>query len=105
MSPELLTKIGEFELKEKLGQGGYGAVYKARDSLGRDVAIKILTGFGDDTTTINAFKKEAATLAKLQHANIVTVYQFVVDDRCPSLALEDLQRQPLSALIKLRRVL
>ena len=40
MSPELLTKIGEFELKEKLGQGGYGAVYKARDSLGRLSSVR-----------------------------------------------------------------
>ncbi|PYY16124.1 MAG: hypothetical protein DMG60_15935 [Acidobacteria bacterium] len=105
MSPELLTKIGEFELKEKLGQGGYGAVYKARDSLGRDVAIKILTGFGDDATTINSFKKEAATLAKLQHPNIVTVYQFGVDNTRPYLAMEYLQGQPLSAIIKTRREL
>ena len=105
MSPELLTKIGEFELKEKLGQGGYGAVYKARDSLSRDVAIKILTGFGDDITTINVFKKEAATLAKLQHPNIVTVYQFGVDNMRPYLAMEYLQGQPLSAIIKTRREL
>ncbi|PYX95237.1 MAG: hypothetical protein DMG63_19350, partial [Acidobacteria bacterium] len=88
-----------------LGQGGYGAVYKARDFLSRDVAIKILTGFGDDITTINVFKKEAATLAKLQHPNIVTVYQFGVDNMRPYLAMEYLQGQPLSAIIKTRREL
>src|SRR5579872_2290764 len=103
MSPELLTRIGEYELKEKLGQGGYGAVYKARDSLGRDVAIKVLTAFGDDSNTIEGFRKEATTLAKLSHRNIVTVYQFGVDQGKPFLAMEYLQGQPLSAIIKARR--
>jgi serine/threonine-protein kinase len=103
MPPEVLNKIGEYELKEKLGQGGYGAVYKARDQLGRDVAIKILTAFGDDSNTIEGFRKEATTLARLGHRNIVTVYQFGVDGGKPFLAMEYLQGQPLSALIKSRR--
>jgi serine/threonine-protein kinase len=103
MAQEVLNRIGEYELKEKLGQGGYGAVYKARDSLGRDVAIKVLTAFGDDSSTIEGFKKEATTLAKLNHRNIVTVYQFGVDQGKPFLAMEYLQGQPLSAIIKSRR--
>src|SRR5579864_4133269 len=103
MAQEVLSRIGEYELKEKLGQGGYGAVYKARDQLGRDVAIKILTAFGDDTNTIEGFRKEATTLARLSHRNIVTVYQFGVDAGKPFLAMEYLQGQPLSALIKSRR--
>ena len=103
MSPEVLSKIGEYELKEKLGQGGYGAVYKARDPLGRDVAIKVLTAFGDDSNTIEGFKKEATTLARLNHRNIVTVYQFGLENGKPYLAMEYLQGQPLSAIIKSRR--
>ncbi|MBV9145710.1 MAG: protein kinase, partial [Acidobacteria bacterium] len=103
MPQEVLSRIGEYELREKLGQGGYGAVYKARDSLGRDVAIKVLTSFGDDSNTIEGFKKEATTLARLNHRNIVTVYQFGVDNGRPYLAMEYLQGQPLSALIKSRK--
>ncbi|HET9741799.1 MAG TPA: serine/threonine-protein kinase, partial [Terriglobales bacterium] len=103
MSPDTLAKIGDYELKEKLGQGGYGAVYRARDPIGRDVAIKVLTSFGDDNNTIEGFKKEATTLARLSHRNIVTVYQFGVDNGRPYLAMEYLQGQPLSAIIKAHR--
>lgn len=105
MPPETLTKIGDYELREKLGQGGYGAVYKARDSMGRDVAIKILTGFGDDANTIKAFQKEASTLARLQHPNIVSVFQFGVDNGRPFLAMEYIQGSPLSVLIRMRKEL
>ena len=103
MPPEVLNKIGEYELREKLGQGGYGAVYKARDPLGRDVALKVLTAFSDDSNTLEGFKKEATTLARLNHRNIVTVYQFGLADGKPYLAMEYLRGQPLSAIIKSRR--
>ena len=71
---------GEYEIVRELGRGGFAAVYLGRDvQLERDVAIKVLTAQADtaDTTTsgeIERFRREARTVAKLNHPNIVPVY-------------------------------
>jgi alpha-tubulin suppressor-like RCC1 family protein/serine/threonine protein kinase len=67
----------EYELLNELGRGGSAVVYRARDkSLGREVAIKVvrtrIAGSSDDA--IERLAREARTVAKLTHANIVTVY-------------------------------
>jgi len=67
----------EYELLNELGRGGSAVVYRARDkSLGREVAIKVVhtrtAGANDDA--IARLAREARTVAKLQHPNIVTVY-------------------------------
>ena len=67
----------EYELLNELGRGGSAVVYRARDrSLGREVAIKVVhtrvAGASDDA--IARLAREARTVAKLQHPNIVTVY-------------------------------
>lgn len=99
MSPELQHKIGEYELREKLGQGGFGSVYKARDpGLNLDVAIKVLTSVHDEDI-IARFNKEAVTLAKLKHPNVVNVLRFGVDSGRPYLVMEYLDGQPLSSVI------
>lgn len=75
---ELNTTLPQFEFVELLGQGGMGAVYKARQrDLDRIVAVKILPrelasspGFAD------RFSREARALAKLNHPHIVTVHDF-----------------------------
>jgi serine/threonine protein kinase len=66
--------IGEhYELLEKIGQGGMGYVYKARDRrLGREVAVKILHWIDSDRA--HRFAAEAEALARLQHPNIVPIY-------------------------------
>jgi eukaryotic-like serine/threonine-protein kinase len=69
-------KIGPYEILARIGAGGMGVVYRARDSrLEREVAIKILSiGLLTDESARRRFRKEALALAKLNHANIATIY-------------------------------
>jgi serine/threonine protein kinase len=70
------TRIGPFEITGRLGSGGMGEVYRARDtSLGRDVAIKVLPeAFARDPDRLARFEREAHLLASLNHQNIGTIY-------------------------------
>ena len=74
------THIGRYELKELLGRGGIGAVYRARDpELGRDVAIKVLlAGAHAGSTAHRRFLREARAIARLDHPGIVRVHDFGV---------------------------
>ncbi|HUB86942.1 MAG TPA: protein kinase [Verrucomicrobiae bacterium] len=75
---ELAPKFPQLEILEFIGQGGMGAVYKARQKeLDRVVALKILPpGIGDDPAFAERFAREAKALAKLNHPGIVTLYEF-----------------------------
>ncbi len=64
--------IADFEIREKLGEGAFATVYRARQiSLGRDVALKVSRNMGH----------EAQTMANLEHANIVQVFSESIDDK------------------------
>src|SRR5215204_3795219 len=70
------TRIGSYEVLGKLGEGGMGEVYRARDTtLNRDVAIKVLPElFALDAERLARFTREAQTLAALNHPNIAQIY-------------------------------
>src|SRR6185436_13278336 len=70
------SRIGPYEVREPLGKGGMGEVYRARDTaLGRDVALKILPElFAADADRLARFEREAQALASLNHPNIAQVY-------------------------------
>ena len=72
------TRIGVFEVVSKLGEGGMGEVYRARDTrLDRDVALKVLPAlFSNDADRVARFEREAKVLATLNHPNIAQVYGF-----------------------------
>ncbi len=70
------TKLGPYEVSVALGAGGMGEVYRAHDTrLGRDVAIKILPEFFvSDADRLRRFEQEARSVAKLNHPNILAVF-------------------------------
>lgn len=75
---ELGRRFPQLEILGLLGQGGMGAVYKARQKqLDRVVALKILPpGIGGGAAFAERFAREARALAKLNHPGIVTLYEF-----------------------------
>ena len=91
---ELAAQLPQLEVLELIGKGGMGAVYRARQKeLDRVVALKILPpGVSGDPTFAERFAREAKALAKLNHPNIVTIYDFgsvagVADPGRPASAL------------------
>ena len=82
--------ISHYQILEKIGVGGMGEVYRAHDvQLERDVALKFLPpGTLSDESARKQFRKEALALAKLNHPNIETVYEFGSQDGADFLAME-----------------
>ncbi len=96
----MIGRIDKYELKEELGRGGMGRVYRAYDpSLDHDVAIKVLTSEGDPDL-LSRFRSEAGTTAKLNHKNIVTVHAYGEQDGVPYLVMELLQGEDLNQKIR-----
>jgi serine/threonine protein kinase len=75
---DMAKRLPQFEILQLLGRGGMGVVYKARQiELDRIVALKILPpGEFDSPKFVERFRREARSLAKLSHPNIVGVYDF-----------------------------
>ena len=85
--------IGRYQVLERLGEGGMAIVYKARDTrLDRDVALKLIRvdQFGSAILDqiLKRFEREAKSLARLSHPNIVTVHDYGEHDGAPYLVLE-----------------
>jgi len=76
------TRFGPYEILSPLGAGGMGEVYRATDTrLGRDVALKVLPAeMAHDAERLARFRREAKTLAQLDHPNIVTIYSVEESD-------------------------
>src|SRR5215470_13622282 len=96
------TRIGSYEILALLGHGGMGEVYRARDPrLGRDVAIKALTAeFARDPERLARFRREAQTLAALNHANIASIYGLEEAGDAPHLVLELVDGETLADRLK-----
>src|SRR5687768_6052970 len=92
------AKIGVFQIVSKLGQGGMGEVYVARDTrLDRDVALKVLPElFTSDPDRLARFEREAKVLASLNHPNIAQVYGFEGN----AIAMELVDGQTLEEIIR-----
>jgi len=96
------TVISHYRIVEKIGAGGMGEVYLAEDTeLNRKAALKFLSShFCQDADCRARFKREAQAAAKLNHPNIVTVYEVAEFNGRPFFAMEHVEGQPLSELIK-----
>jgi len=83
-------RVGGYHVQERIGAGGMGEVYRARDTrLGRDVAIKILpSAFTSDPERLARFEREARMLAALSHPNIATIHGFEEGSGTPALVME-----------------
>lgn len=94
--------LGHYRVLDQLGAGGMGVVYRAHDEqLDRDVALKVLpTGLLADEDARRRFRKEALALAKLNHPNIETIYEFGSQDGIDFLAMELIPGVPLNEKLK-----
>jgi serine/threonine protein kinase len=92
------ARIGRYQILGELGQGAMGTVYRGRDEgLDRDVAIKVMSRGLADAHARDRFLKEARAAARLQHPNIVVIYELGEHEGAPFMVLEllegvDLQR-------------
>jgi tetratricopeptide (TPR) repeat protein len=92
MSGELPSRIGKYEIRGKLGRGAMGEVFRGHDPvLGREVAIKVMTVGHADAELLQRFQREAQSAARLNHPNIITVYDFGDEDGKLYMAMELLE--------------
>jgi eukaryotic-like serine/threonine-protein kinase len=92
-----LKQIGRYEIQRRLGKGGMGSLYLARDpGLDRLVAIKLLKeDYLEDQEFHERFSREARALARLRHPNIVVVFDFGEHEGRPFMAMEYIDGETL----------
>src|SRR5499427_7798124 len=97
------TRLGPYEILSRLGAGGMGEVYRARDTrLGRDVAIKILpSSFSSDPDRLRRFEQEARAASLLNHPNITAIYDVGTHEGSPYLVSELLEGETLRERLRL----
>jgi serine/threonine protein kinase len=96
-----LQKLGKYEILAELGHGAMGVVYKARDPfIGRLVALKTInSNLVDRPDLLERFYQEAQSAGKLQHPNIVTVFELGQEKDTPFIAMEYLDGDSLEKTI------
>ncbi len=94
--------LGPYAVLDKLGEGGMGEVYRARDTrLDRSVAIKVLpASLAGDPVLRERFEREARTLSGLSHPNICTVYDVGRHEGIDYLVMEYLEGRTLAAILE-----
>ena len=106
MLPSTGMRFGRYELLARLGSGGMGEVFRARDhDLQRDVAIKFLPErFASDAVRLGRFAQEARAASQLNHPNIVTIHEIGQTAGLPYFVMELVHGQTLRVLMRGRRL-
>ena len=96
------AEFGKYKIVKKIGQGASGEVFQAHDPvLNRFVAVKTLSvSIGADDERLKRFRREAQSAAKLNHPNIITVYDFGEEQGHLYMAMELLEGRDLSEVIR-----
>src|SRR5256884_4951167 len=95
ISPD--TTIAQYTIVSKIGEGGMGEVYRARDTkLGREVAIKVLpASLSENTDRLNRFEQEAQAAGTLNHPNILVIHHIGIHNGAPYIVSELLAGETL----------
>jgi serine/threonine protein kinase len=105
--PPVPASIGRYQIVSRLGEGGMGTVYLAKDpELQRTVAIKILSAYSDQSAhgdeLRERFSREARSVAGLKHNNIVTIFDIGEDDGRPYIVMEFIDGESMAEMIRRR---
>ena len=98
MEREPIVLGGRYKVEEELGRGGMAKVYRGNDTvLGRPVAVKILAPqFADDPSFVDRFRREAQAAARLNHPNLVSVYDTGSDGGVHFIVMEYVEGKTLA---------
>jgi serine/threonine protein kinase len=101
-----MQPLGKFALLERVGVGGFGAVWKARDTtLDRIVALKIPhSGLLTTAAELERFQREARAAAQLRHPGVVPVHEVVMLEGLPTIVSDFVTGVPLKDLMETRRL-
>ena len=93
------TRLGNYEIVAAVGAGGMGEVYRSRDPrLKRDVAIKVLSPqLANDPAAVGRFEREAMSVARLSHPNILSIFEFVQQNGTAFVVTEFVEGETLRA--------
>jgi eukaryotic-like serine/threonine-protein kinase len=100
---EIGTRLGAYEVIAKLGEGGMGEVFRARDKkLDRDVAIKVLPqSVAGDPDMLARFEREAKAVAALSHPNILSIFDFGMQNGISYAVMELLEGETLRGKLEI----
>ena len=91
---------GRYRLLGRLGRGGFGEVWRAEDGvLGRQVAVKTVALAAAEPLLVRRFEREARALARLNHRNVVAIYDSGVEDRTGFLVMQLVRGPSLAKLL------
>jgi eukaryotic-like serine/threonine-protein kinase len=99
---EATSRIGPYEIVREIGRGGMGIVYLAREPLeGELLALKVLPEtWSNDASRLERFQREAATVMKVRHPNIIPIYAVGRADGVRFIAMKYIEGKPLDQLIR-----